>query len=188
MAQIDVLRVLINVPESDAPLVRSGASAVVTTQAFPKREFAGRITRTANAVDVSSRTMLVEVQVSNPKRVLLPGMFVQVRLLLNRHDPPLLIPGPSVIATSQGLRVAVLQNLAPNEPRHQSKPYPEEAKRIHLTGIQVGRDYGQEIEVVNGLQGWEHIVLNPGDEIAEGAIVRPVAVLHPDNGSKKKEQ
>jgi RND family efflux transporter MFP subunit len=179
IAQIGVLRVLINVPESDAPGIRTGAPAVVLVQAFPNRKFAGRITRTANAVDISSRTMLTEVQVQNPDLILLPGMFVQVQLFKTRAEPPLLIPGDCVIATAKGLRVAVLEDIQLHDSQRATgrpgRAYPPQAKQVHLQEIQVGRDYGQEIEVISGLQGWEHVVLNPGDEIEEGAVVQPVA-------------
>jgi multidrug efflux pump subunit AcrA (membrane-fusion protein) len=179
IAQISVLRVLVSVPEVDAPGIRIGQPAVIRLQAFPKRQFEGRVTRTANAVDIGSRTMLTEIQVQNSDLVLLPGMYVQVWLLNTRPEPPLMIAGSSVLATPRGLRVAVLVDLQPQDrppgPAGQSRTYPPDARRIHLQEIQVGRDYGQEIEVFSGLQGWEHIVLNPGDEIEEGAIVRPSA-------------
>ncbi len=173
IAQIGVLRVLINVPESDAPGVRVGQAAIVTLQAFPKRQFEGRVTRTANAVDVSSRTMLTEIRVQNPEQLLLPGMYVTVQLVSPRRDPPLLVPGGSVMTSARGLSVAVLVDLQPDESRARS--YPSGAKRVHLQAIQVGRDNGQDLEVLGGLQGWEYIVLNPGDEIVEGAAVLPVA-------------
>jgi multidrug efflux pump subunit AcrA (membrane-fusion protein) len=171
LAQVDVVRVLVNVPENNTPGIRTGPPAKVLVPALSNREFTGRITRTANAVDLSSRTMLTEIQVQNTNLVLLPGMFVQVRLESERAQPPLLIPGESIITTGKGLRVAVLQDL-PQGFRRGS--YPIQAKQIHLQDIQVGRDYGQAIEVIGGLQGWEYVVLNPGDEIEEGAVVLPV--------------
>jgi multidrug efflux pump subunit AcrA (membrane-fusion protein) len=178
IAQIEVVRVLISVPETDAPAIRVGDSAIVLPQAFSNREFAGRITRTANAVDMASRTMLTEIQAGNPERVLMPGMFVNVRLLRERKEPPLLISGDCIIATAEGLRVAILQDVKPHE-QHAAegaiRTYPHDARRIHLQQIQVGRDYGQDVEVISGLQGWEYVVMNPGDEIEEGAVVLPVA-------------
>ena len=191
IAQIGVLRVLINVPESSASGIRTGQSAVILVHAFPSREFAGRVTRTANAVDISSRTMLAEIQVQNPNLLLLPGMYVQVRLLNPRAEPPLLISGDSVLATAKGLRVAVLEDLQPQDSRsvagRPARSYPPQAKRVHLQEIQVGRDYGQEIEVVNGLQGWEYVVLNPGDEIEEGAVVQPISAPRSEGeGSQRR--
>lgn len=179
IAQIDVLRVLIAVPETDAPGIRVDDAAVVLPQAFPNRELTGHITRTANSVDMTSRTMLTEIQLRNQDRVLMPGMFVKVRMLRNRKQPPLLIAGDSVITTSAGLRVAVLVDLDSQRRRGVAedpvRAYPSNARRVHLQPIQVGRDYGQEVEVVSGLQGWEYVVTNPGDQIEEGAVVLPVA-------------
>jgi multidrug efflux pump subunit AcrA (membrane-fusion protein) len=172
IAQVDVVRVLVNVPENSAPGIRTGRPAVVQVAALSNREFAGRITRTANAVDVNSRTMLTEIQVKNTGFALLPGMFVEVRLLHERTEPPLLIPGDCIMTTGKGLRVAVLEDL---EPGTVQATYPSQTKRIHLQDIRVGRDYGQSVEVVGGLQGWEYIVRNPGDEIEEGAVVQPAA-------------
>jgi len=172
IAQIGVLRVLVSVPESDVPGIRTGQPAIVRVQAFPERQFEGRITRTASAVDIGSRTMLTEIQVQNPDHILLPGMYVQVRMRNPRSQPPLIIPGSSVMTGAKGLRVAVLVDLRPEDAARAASP---ESKRIQLREIQVGRDYGQEIEVIGGLQGWEHIVVNPGDSIDEGAIVQPVS-------------
>ncbi len=192
IAQIGVLRVLVNVPESNAPAIRTGQPASVMVQAFPNREFGGRITRTSNAVDISSRTMLTEVQVQNPEFLLLPGMFVQVRLTSPRVVPPLLIPGDCVMATAKGLRVAVLEDLKPRDPgaalAEADRSYPPQAKRIHLQEIRVGRDYGQMLEVVGGLQGWEYIVRNPGDEIEEGAVVQPVSSPGPEGAEGRQSK
>jgi hypothetical protein len=106
-------------------------------------------------------------------------MFVQVRLLKTRAEPPLLIPGDCVITTAKGLCVAVLEDIQLQDSQRAAgrpaRSYLPQAKQVHLQEIQVGRDCGQEIEVVSGLQGWEHVVLNPGDEIGEGAVVQPVA-------------
>ncbi len=179
IAQVGVVRVLISVPENNAPGIHTGQAAVVMAQAFPNRQFEGRITRTARAVDVGSRTMLTEIQVKNPDLVLLPGMYVTVRLLTPRTEPPLMIPGSSVMAGATGLKVAILTDLKPEDvPPASTGPrrtYPPGAKRIHLQTIRVGRDYGQEIEVLAGLEGWEFVVLNPGDDVEEGAAVMPIA-------------
>ncbi len=178
IAQIGVLRVLFNVPEGNARDIRVGEQALVSVQSIPGREFKGTVTRTSNAVDVSSRTMLTEVQVQNADLALLPGMFVLVRLINTRAEPPLVIPGDCVMTTGRGLRVAVLEDLQPQGALtaggDRARSFPPGAKRIHLQEIRVGRDYGREIEVVSGLTGSESLVLNPGDEIEEGVVVQPV--------------
>jgi RND family efflux transporter MFP subunit len=179
IAQIGVLRVLVSVPESDTPSVQTGETTTILVSAFPGREFKGRITRTASAVDVSSRTMLTEIQVNNSNNELLPGMYAQVRLPRKQVVASILIPGGTVMPTAKGLFVAVLEDLQPKGPRvagsASEQSYPPQAKRVRMQRIQVGRDYGQEVEVISGLDGSEQLVLNPGDEIEDGAIVQPSA-------------
>ncbi len=196
IAQASVVRVLINVPESSAPEIRVGQSATILAQAFLNREFAGHVTRTANAVDVSSRTMLTEIQVRNPDLALMPGMYVQVRLQHARTVAPLLVSGNSVLTTPKGLFMAVLTDLPQTESAALPAQSQGRAKLVRLQEIGVGRDYGQDIEIISGLEGWEHYVLNPGDEVTNGAIVLPVSVPRaqsaagkavPQSGSEGKE-
>jgi multidrug efflux pump subunit AcrA (membrane-fusion protein) len=175
IAQVSVLRVLVNIPEVNAPGIRSGQIAEIQTQAFPNRKFQGRVIRTANAIDVSSRTMLTEIQASNPGNLLLPGMFVQVRLENTRAEPPFIIPGDSLITTSKGLRVAVAESL----PAGTAKSHPADARQIHLKPIQIGNDNGLEIEILGGLDGAEELIVNPGDDTVEGALVRPIPKASP---------
>ncbi len=170
IAQIGVLRVLVNIPEVNAPAIHSGQIANIQTQAFPNRKFQGRIVRTANAIDVSSRTMLTEIQVSNPGSQLLPGMFVQVQLENTRLEPPFIIPGDSLITSSKGLRVAVAADL----PADTARSHSQDARQVHLKPIQIGNDSGLEIEILGGLDGTEDLIVNPGDDTVEGAVVRPV--------------
>ena len=183
IAQANVARVLVNVPESSVPSIHPGQPATIVAQAYPSREFPGQIKRTANAVDVTSRTMLTEIHVPNADLSLVPGMYVQVRLQQRRTEPPLLVQGDSILPTAQGLRLAVLHDLSPRDlqssPGKPAHSYPPQAKRIHLQEIRVGRDYGQEVEILGGLQGWEYYVMNPGDVVVEGAVVQPVSNLRP---------
>jgi multidrug efflux pump subunit AcrA (membrane-fusion protein) len=166
-----VLRVLINVPQENAPTVRPGQPAVLFVQEFSKRSFPGKVTRTSNSLDQTSRTLLTEVQVSNPQSLLLPGMYALIQFSDRRLDPPLLVPGESVIADANGLHVAMLQDLTV-EDRRRLAQHADEARRIHMQKVEVGRDYGPQIEITSGLQGWEYLVVNPGD-IAEGSLVLP---------------
>ncbi|MBV9770194.1 MAG: efflux RND transporter periplasmic adaptor subunit, partial [Bryobacterales bacterium] len=108
IAQTNLLRTYLNVPQSSASDVHVGQSASLATPEFPERKFSGAVTRTANALDPSSRTLLVEVQVANPEGKLLPGMYVNVDLHLPRKDPPLLIPSDTLSVRPEGTMVAVL--------------------------------------------------------------------------------
>jgi multidrug efflux pump subunit AcrA (membrane-fusion protein) len=158
VAQIGTLRILINVPQTDAAGIHRGQDADVLLAEFPGRVFTGHVTRTANSLDINTRTLLTEVQVQNPQSTLLPGMFAQVRLRSQRANPPVLIPGDAVIAGQEGLSVAILRD-----------------SKIHIVRIEEGRDNGTQVEVTRGLEGWEYVVVNPSDVVHEGALVRPAA-------------
>jgi RND family efflux transporter MFP subunit len=159
IAQTDRLRTYLNVPQADAGSVRVGQQAVLVVPDLPGHGFLGAVTRTANALDPATRTLLVEVQVPNPGALLMPGMYAQVDLSIPRKDPPLLIPGDTLVVRSDGPQVAVV---APDG-------------RVHFARIQLGRDFGDRLEVLSGLEEGQQVVINPSDAIREGAQVKPVA-------------
>ena len=159
IAQTDRLRTYLNVPQSDAGSVRVGQQAVLVIPDLPGHGFPGAVTRTANALDPATRTLLVEVQVSNPGALLMPGMYAQVNLSIPRKDPPLLIPGDTLVVRSDGPQVAVVAADG----------------RVHFARIQLGRDFGDRLEVLSGLEDGQQVVVNPSDAIREGAQVKPVA-------------
>jgi multidrug efflux pump subunit AcrA (membrane-fusion protein) len=194
VAQIDRVRVLINVPQENAPTVHAGQQASVLVMEFAGRKFAGTVTRTSMSLGEATRTLLTEVQVPNPTYQLLPGMYAQVQFSDRRSSPPLLVPGDSVVATADGLQVAVIQDLTPEDrqqlqerlqpkkkesgkdaeqQRQKTEQEIQQARKIAIRNVQVGRDYGTETEVTAGLQPGEIVVVNPGDEIRAGAIIVP---------------
>jgi RND family efflux transporter MFP subunit len=124
---------------------------------LPGRVFPGNVTRTANALDPATRTLLTEVQVPNQTGRLLPGMYSQVDLSTPRTDAPLLIPGDTLVVRSDGTQVATVTS----------------DHTIHFQRIELGRDYGDRIEVTSGLQAGQEIVVNPGDVVREGVKVSP---------------
>ncbi|MEP6717227.1 MAG: efflux RND transporter periplasmic adaptor subunit, partial [Terriglobia bacterium] len=159
VAQLSTIRTLVNVPQSNVAGIRVGMPATVTVNELPGRNFTGKVARTASSLDPNTRTMLVEVQVPNGDGKLLPGMYAEIHFRTHRDAPPLLVPGDTLISTNNGQQVAVLRE-AENG-----------ARRIHMQPIQTGRDYGTETEVTAGLQGDELLVVNPGDDVREGALV-----------------
>jgi len=160
VAQIGNLRVFINVPQAQVPAIQTGQSARVTVQELPGRTFAGRVTRTANALDPGSRTLLTEVQVANPDRVLLPGMYAEVEFAAANARPGLLVPATVLVVRPDGSSaIAVV----------------DASDKIRYARVRIGRDYGAEAEVVAGLEGSERLVINPADDLAEGTTVRVVA-------------
>jgi multidrug efflux pump subunit AcrA (membrane-fusion protein) len=161
VAQIGIIRILISVPQSNAPGIRVGMPASVTVNEFPGRTFNGKVTRTTNSLDPNSRTLLVEVQVANGDGKLLPGMYAEVRFRSHRDTPPMLVPGDALITSNNGIQIAVLENSGDGD-----------TKKVRLQPVTIGRDFGAETEILSGLQGDETVVVNPGDDVREGALVK----------------
>ncbi len=159
VAQIDRLRVFVNVPQSYSSAIHLGLPANISLQEANRRKLVGKVTRTANSLDQNTRTLLTEVQIENRDRTLLPGMYVQIQFVSERSNPPVLIPGDSLVIRTKGPEVALLQP----------------GNKVHFIPITVGRDYGTDIEVTNGLTGGEHVVVNITDDVREGVEVKPAA-------------
>ncbi|HME08591.1 MAG TPA: efflux RND transporter periplasmic adaptor subunit [Bryobacteraceae bacterium] len=192
LAEISKLRVLISVPQTNAPGVRVGQSATVTVQQIPNLSFRGEVTRTSNSLDAQSRTLLTEVDVDNPKGVLLPGMYALVSFITDRIDPPFLVPDAALVVKSSGTVLAVLQALNQDE---QQKARAEgidpatlaRVRRVHFQTVQPGRDYGIELEILDGLKVGEEVVVDPSDEVQEGALVQ-IAVLNSSQAVSNSSQ
>ncbi len=177
VAQIGRLRVLVSLPQSEASGIRVGQAASVSIEQIPNRQFSGQITRTSNALDAASRTLLTEVQVANPTGVLLPGMYTTVRFATNRADPPFLVPDASLVVEANGTTLAVLQPLSQVDlekaaSNGMDKAVLARARIVHFQNVQPGRDYGTTLEILDGLHDGEYVVVNPGDAVKEGAIVQ----------------
>jgi len=158
LAQTDPLRVYVNVPQAYAQMVKPGQQVIVTQAELPGRSFRGEVARTSASIDASSRTMQVEVALPNHDGTLLPGAFVQVALPLPASRA-LIIPANSLLFRADGLHVAVVDG----------------AGNVHLRGVQIGRNYGQTIEVLDGIASTDRLVLNPSDSLAEGDHVTVAA-------------
>jgi RND family efflux transporter MFP subunit len=158
VAQINVLRVDVDVPEQSAPFIKVGEPAELTLQEFGNRKFIGHVSRTANSLDPTSRTLLTEVQVQNPDLVLLPNMFANVRLIGARNGAAIMIPGDAIVARPDGTQVAKLVD----------------GNKVHFQKVQLGRDYGDRIEIVSGLVAGDRVIVNPTDDVREGVEVDPV--------------
>jgi len=159
VAQTGTLRTYVNVPQNDVNSVHVGQAAALTVSHFPGRSFRGTVTRAANALDPATRTMLVEVDVPNDDGALLPGTYAEVDLSGSRANPPVVVPAAAIIFRTDGAQVAVVQ--------------PD--RTLHLQKITVGRDYGDRVEIVQGLAEGTVIVAAPGDTAREGAAIVPVS-------------
>jgi RND family efflux transporter MFP subunit len=160
IAQTDPLRIYINVPQSSSGSVHVGQAAQVKITDSSDRHFTGKVTRTANALDPASRTLLAEVQVSNTNGKLLPGTYALVDLDSARLNRPLLLASAALVVRSDGPQVAVVG------PDH----------IVHFQHVQLGRDFGDRIEITSGVEEGDTVIVNPSDNAREGAKVTPVAL------------
>ena len=158
IAQTGQMRTFINVPQSEADSVRVGQAATLEIPDMPGRKFSGKVSRTSNSLDPASRTLLTEVEVMNPEGTLRPGTFTQVNLMIPRRDAPLLVPGDTLVVRADGPQVAVV----------------DAEGQVHFTKITLGRDYGDRLEVLSGLQQGQQLIVNPSDLVREGVKVKPV--------------
>ena len=177
VAQIDKLRVLVSLPQSEASGIHVGQPATVSVDQIPNRLFPGQITRTSSALDAASRTLLTEVQVANPTGVLLPGMYTTVRFATTREIPPFLVPDASLVVEANGTTLAVLQPVSQQDLQKAASEGVDQAvlaraRIVHFQKVQPGRDYGTTLEILNGLQDGEYVVVNPSDAVKEGALVQ----------------
>jgi len=176
VAQIGRLRVLVSLPQNEASGIYVGQNTSVTVEELPNRTFSGRITRTSNALDAASRTLLTEVQVDNPTGILLPGMYTTVRFVTNRADPPFLVPDASLVVEADGTSLAILQALDEKQQQNLAaeglnSSIVSRTRKVHYQKVQPGRDYGTTVEILGGLQEGEEVVVDPGDAVKEGALV-----------------
>jgi RND family efflux transporter MFP subunit len=154
LARTDILRVFINIPQAYSPSITKGMKAWLTLQEFPGQKFEGSVTNIAGALDSTTRTLLTEVQVPNADGRLFPGAYAQVHLVVP-INPVMVIPSSALIFRGDGLQVGVVDGNGV----------------VRLAQISLGRDFGQTVEVVQGLAPTDNIVLNPPDSIATGQHV-----------------
>lgn len=156
VAQTGTLRTYANIPQAYADAIHTGMDAKLTFANLPGKFFQGKVIRTAHALDPGSRTMLAEVQIPNPTNTLMPGMYCNVVLDIVRSAPPLIIPGDTLMVRPQGAIVATVTA----------------GQVIHFQQVLLGRDFGKEIEILQGLTEGQLLVANPNDAVHEGMRVQ----------------
>jgi len=154
LTQMDPLRVYINVPQSYAQLVKPGQKVVVTQAELRGKTFSGEVARTAGSIDSASRTMQVEVRLANRDGALMPGALVQVALPLPAGTG-LTAPTNVLLFRGEGTRVAVV----------------DAQGKVQLRPVTLGRNFGEAIEIVDGIGPRDRLVLNPSDSLADGDAV-----------------
>lgn len=158
IAETDVLRVTVAVPQANVRSLKVGMPAEVLVPEFPGRAFRGTVSRFAGALDSASRTLETEIRLPNASNELLPGMFGQVRFAFAPAQPAILLPSNAAIINTAGTSVATVA----------------EGDRIHLQKVTLGRDFGSQIEVLDGLAPGLRVVAAPRDSLTEGLEVTPV--------------
>lgn len=169
VAAIRTLRVYINVPQQYSVAAKPGILADLTLAQFPGRKFQGKLVRTANAIDLSTRTLLVEVDVDNSTGELLPGAFTEVHLKIPTDIPSYILPVNTLIFRAQGLQVATVEA-------------GDKVERAKLVSITLGRDFGATVEVVSGITDADRVIVSPPDSLVDGEEVK-VSQPNPQGGS-----
>jgi RND family efflux transporter MFP subunit len=158
MAAIDRLRVFVNVPQVYSHDAKPGMLIDLTLPEMPGRRFTGKLVRTAGSIDPTTRTLTVEVDVSNTAGLLFPGAYAEVHFKIQSSAETLTVPSTSLIFRGKELRIPVVEN----------------GNRIVLKAVTPGRDFGNTIEILSGLSAGAAVVANPPDSLVEGETVRVV--------------
>jgi RND family efflux transporter MFP subunit len=162
IAQPGMLRVYVNVPEEYSQGIKTGMTADLILAEFPGRKFKGKLVRTAEAINMTTRTLLIEVDVANPAGTLLTGSYAEVHLAVPTQASTFLLPVNTLLFRSEGLRVGVVKD-----------------GKVVLTPLTPGHDFGNEIEIVSGLKANDQVIINPPDSIVSGQGVQIVQATLP---------
>ena len=155
IARVDPIRVYVSVPEIYAPSVRPGVHASIEIPSLSGQKFSGSVVRNADSIDTTTRTLLTEIDVPNPKGELLPGAYAQVHFDLKISAVRLSVPVNALMFRAEGTRAAVVNANG----------------KVHLQPVTIGRDYGTTVEILAGLQASDSVVLNPSDSLEDGEQV-----------------
>jgi len=155
IAQISPIRIYVDVPEIYAASVRPGVPAQIELTSLPGQRFTGNVARTADAIDPATRTLRTEIDVPNRDGKLYPGSYAQVHFGVKTATARFSVPVNALLFRAEGTRAAVV----------------DAEGKIHLKPVVIGRDYGTDVEILNGLDASDSIVLNPSDSLEEGQTV-----------------
>jgi RND family efflux transporter MFP subunit len=162
IAQPGTLRVYVNVPEEYSRGTKIGMTADLTLAEFPGRKFQGKLVRTADAINMTTRTLLIEIDVANPTGTLLTGSYAEVHLAVPTQASTFLLPVNTLLFRSEGLQVGVVRD-----------------GKVVLSSVTPGHDFGNQIEIVSGLKPDDKVIINPPDSIVTGQQVQIVQATLP---------
>jgi RND family efflux transporter MFP subunit len=155
VSKIDTIRVFVSVPEEYSQQIVDGAGTSMDLTELPGKEFRGQVTRTSNAIDPVSKTLLVEVDVPNPSGQLLPGAYANIHFKVPRGVVPLVLPNSSILFQAAGPQVAIVNH----------------GTRVELRKVTLGRDFGDTVEILSGVTPRDAVVANPPDSLTTGTLV-----------------
>ena len=155
VAETKRLRIRVGVPQANLRAIKPGLPATVLVAEYPGQRFAGTVVRSAGAIDPSTRTLLTEVELPNQDRVLLPGLYAQVRFELPFASDTVLVPTNAVRIDAKGAHVAIVDG----------------AQKVQLKQVELGRNLGTQVEVLHGLAADAPVILNPTDLLQDGLEV-----------------
>lgn len=156
MTATNRLRVYVQVPQAYASLIQAGTVAELSFPEHPDRRFSGKVVSTARAIDTSTRTLLTELDVDNAKGEMLAGSFAQVHLPLPFGLTSWRVPANALLFRADGLHVATV----------------DASDHVQLMAVRVGRDFGNEIEILSGIGPDDRVIVNPADSLLSGTAVR----------------
>lgn len=167
VAQVDPLRVYVNVPQTYSPTIKIGMQAWLEQGEYTGQKFEGKVVRTSDSIDLATRTLLTEIDVPNPNGKILPGAYAQVHFAAKVDAPRLTVPINTLLFRAEGPRAAVV---GPDG-------------KVKLTPIIIGRDYGSSVEILGGLQASDQIIVNPADSLEDGQSVK---IARPNQSGQEK--
>ena len=156
LAQLNPLRVYVRVPQTLAHAITPGQTAELILDQSPGKKIAAKVVRTAGAMEPGSRTLLTELEVDNSRGEILAGSYAQVRFTDSVAAPTLTLPANTLLFRAEGVRVGVV----------------DAGNKVELRAVKLGRDFGQTVEILEGVEAGDRVIMNPPDSLATGLAVR----------------
>lgn len=164
LARTDRLRAYIRVPQSQSRAVTLGQIAEIALPEAQGRTFEAKIVRTAGAIDAASRTLLTELEIDNSKGEILAGSYARVRLAHAQENVMLTLPANTLLFRAEGIQAGVI----------------DANNKVQLRTLKLGRDFGPNVEILDGVTVADRVILNPPDSLLQGATVRPATPIKPE--------
>jgi len=156
LAQVNPLRVYVRVPQTLAPAITPGQTAELILDQMPGKKIAAKVVRTAGAIEPRSRTLLTELQVDNSRGDILAGSYAQVRFTDSVAAPTFTLPANTLLFRAEGICIGAVKADG----------------KVEMRGVKLGRDFGQTVEILEGVNAGDRVIMNPPDSLASGLSVR----------------